>query len=353
MSPYTAKIVHRGQRLLYVDAFAGPGRFEDGPSGSPIIICQAVEKYAKGRAQAVFVNKDPQHHEQLKNILIAGGWDKFASPVLGDAANVLRGLASKMSNESIFLYIDPFGLQCEFDVLEPFLQRNKAYSTELLINLSMPVIHRLAARDSFLSGNFGEHVPAFHQKLTRTLGGDYWKDILLAKNGLDTKTREKLIVDGYMHRLSETDYLRYTGYCPIQVNRESRTKYFMVFASPHPDAMLLFNDEMLKAFNEFMHEEETRGTLFAGQPWTEWHNTNELKKLIIRYVRQYPGRTRLELWPKIVSENFMRFTSSEYKKAVSELVDMGSIVCPTPYPSPTRKTKRMNDDCVLVPKAER
>ena len=350
MSPYTAKIVHRGQRLLYVDAFAGPGRFEDGRVGSPLIICQAAEKYAKGRAQAVFVNKDLHHHEQLKNILITEGWDKFAFPVLGDATQVLRGVATKMSNESIFLYIDPFGLQCEFDVLEPFLQRSKAFSTELLINLSMPIIHRLAARDSFLSGTFSEHVPAFHEKLTRTLGGDYWKDILLANNGLDTKTREKLIMDSYMRRLSETDYLRYTGYCPIQVNRDSRTKYYMVFASPHPDAMLLFNDEMLKAFNEYMHEEETRGTLFAGQPWTEWHDTNRLKQLILRYVAQYPGSTRKELWPKIVADHFMRFTSSQYKDTVSKMVKAGEVRCPTPFPSSIRKTSKMNDDCVLEPK---
>jgi three-Cys-motif partner protein len=49
MSPYMAKVNQRGQPILVLDAFAGPGRFDDGQPGSPLIICQAAEKYAKGR----------------------------------------------------------------------------------------------------------------------------------------------------------------------------------------------------------------------------------------------------------------------------------------------------------------
>ena len=44
MSPYIAKINKLGRPLLLIDGYAGPGVFEDGKPGSPLIICQAAEK---------------------------------------------------------------------------------------------------------------------------------------------------------------------------------------------------------------------------------------------------------------------------------------------------------------------
>jgi hypothetical protein len=110
------------------------------------------------------------------------------------------------------------------------------------------------------------------------LGGDYWKEALLTE-GLLTKQREEMIVKGYITKLSENGYLEYTGYCPIQATRESRTKYYMIFASPHPDAMLLLNDAMLKSFEEFMTEAEFSDTLFSDLSWTDWCNTQEIKRI--------------------------------------------------------------------------
>ncbi len=47
MSPYMAKIVTRKQPILVFDGYAGPGVFNNGRTGSPMIICQVGEKYAK------------------------------------------------------------------------------------------------------------------------------------------------------------------------------------------------------------------------------------------------------------------------------------------------------------------
>src|SRR4249920_586648 len=47
MTPYLAKVNTRGQPILLIDGYAGPGIFEDGAAGSPLIICDKAEKWAK------------------------------------------------------------------------------------------------------------------------------------------------------------------------------------------------------------------------------------------------------------------------------------------------------------------
>ena len=122
MSPYTAKIVNKGYPLLFIDAFAGPGKTADGEAGSPLIICQAAEKFAKGKYRAIFVNKNPQYHQELQSILEKANWNTSAKAMLGDGPIILKSVVPLLSNQSVFLYIDPFGLDCEFNTIEPFLE---------------------------------------------------------------------------------------------------------------------------------------------------------------------------------------------------------------------------------------
>jgi len=346
--PYVAKIIRKGQPLLFIDAFAGPGLTEDHEPGSPFLICQAAEKYAPNSYQAIFVNNDVKYHERLKELLTKANF-RSAIPVLADGQELLREIAPILSTQSVFLYIDPFGLDCEFDVIQPFLERNPQFSTEILINLNISGLHRLAARNAWLSGEGdSEQIKSWHEKLTRTLGGDYWRDILLTEN-LETKRREQMLVHGYKKRLSSTGYLTYTGSCPIQKHDINATKYHMIFASPHPDAMVLFNDSMCKAFNEYMTEETNKDTLFANLNWEDWRDTRELVDIVVEYTIRHPGLTRKSLWPRILKDHFMRFMEKEYRTAVKEAVDDNRIVCSTPIGSKTRPTKRLNDDCVLMP----
>jgi hypothetical protein len=214
----------------------------------------------------------------------------------------------------------------------------------------MSGIHRLAAHKAITEGKADmKQITQFHDKLSRTLGGDYWKEILLENSSLDTKTKEVMLIEQYRNRLSSSGYLNYTGACPVLQRRDSATKYYMVFASGHPHAIVKMNDAMCTAFNEYMNDEETKDTMFAGLHWTAWHNFDEFARIIKEYVLRYPGKSRSELFPLIVKDHFMRFTESEYKKSVTLAVQNGLIDCSTPYPSTIRRTKALNDQCILMP----
>ena len=350
ISPYLAKISRRPEKIILIDAFAGAGKFGNNEAGSPLIICKAAEKYAKGKYKAFFVNRKQRDHFQLQSIIKAANWDSSAIPVLGDSKDFLKSIVPALDRNSVFLYLDPFGLKdCQFSVLTPFLERDTRYSTEILINLSMPIMHRLAGREAWLANPQSNLLEERHKTLTSILGGDYWKSFLLAEADMSPKEREIAVIEGYTKLLAKT--LPYTGYCPVRETPTSQTKYFIIFASRHKDTMVLMNDSMVNAFNKYMNEVENDGTLFAQLHWRNWRDSRELENIIKQYVSKYPNNTRKDLWREIVCDHFMKFAESEYKEAVNALVTRNDIYCSTPIGSEIRKTKQLNDRCILVPKS--
>lgn len=122
MPPYLAKVATLGKPIILIDAFAGPGKFEDGSAGSPLIICQAAERRVRGSYQAIFVNREKEHHDQLSHVLSSFIEQKKAIPIHGTADELLAQVRGLLGDHTIFLYLDPFGLKgCEFSVIEPFL----------------------------------------------------------------------------------------------------------------------------------------------------------------------------------------------------------------------------------------
>jgi three-Cys-motif partner protein len=341
MPPYLNKLNRRENKILLIDAFAGPGKFENGDEGSPFIFCRAAEKYVPSKYEVLFINNNEDHHEKLLKHLKQENLDKKAKAILGDSTETLNELSSLFSQPlTILLYMDPFGLGIPFETLRPFL--NRKYSTELLINLSAPILHRLAGKDATKLDE--ETVEQRHGKLTSIFGGDYWKKHLW-NEAIPAKQREEGLVKEYMSMLTKSGNLKYTGACPIQATRESQTKYYMIFVSGHQDAMILLNDNMVKNFENFMTEQETQGTMFADLSWKDWRDTKEIKRIAFEAIEKQPGRTREDVWIAILKEHFLRFTGTEYRKAIKELLQENLIESPTSRRSRTT----LNDDCVLNP----
>lgn len=121
MSPYLAKVSRLNRPILLIDAYAGPGVFDDGSSGSPLIMCQAAETFAKGNYVAFFVNNDEAYQKKLDMIFQKEGWSRSAHALFADSHQLLQYLPSMLADQTVFLYLDPFGLNgCEFALLEPF-----------------------------------------------------------------------------------------------------------------------------------------------------------------------------------------------------------------------------------------
>ncbi len=344
LTAYLPKVNRLGRPILIVDGFAGPGKFEDGSEGSPLIICALAEQYAKGKYRAFFINKDRDHHEKLKSTLAEQALvEPAANPILGDTVALLPSLRQNIRDHTVFLYLDPFGpTGSPFSLLEPFLKRNQTFSTEIVLMVHMPIVHRLAARNAVREGREGDAlIQQYHVKMTETFGGEYWKPIMFNPDDqLSPEAREFQLMNAYERKLGQ--YLPFVGSCPVRASKHERIKYFIVFASRHHDTMLLMNDIMAQAYFGHMHDVAVAGTLFERTHWQDERLITGLRDVILLQVSKNPGFSRKALWVKIVRDNFMRYLEKEYRQTVQQLVDEGALMSPTP-----RKTKRLNDDCQL------
>lgn len=340
MPAYLGKVARLGREILLVDGRAGPGVFDDGSYGSPIIMCEAAERYARDKYVALFVNNSQSHHERLERNLAERGWLDHAIPIQGDSTAFLTTLSLHLRDQTVFVYLDPFGLRgCEFETLKPFLTRPMSYSTEIVLNVSMPVTHRLAATNAVAEGRISNpRITRYHELLSEVFGGDYWKDIYWSD--LTAEQKELALIAEYQRRISK--YLPYTGSCPVRESRSSRVRYFITFASRHPDAMLLMNDTMCSAYYGQMHQKDYEGTLFAETDWRSPQSASELDAIILQKAKANPGLTRKDLWLTIVQEHFMRFTAKEYRNCIKGLMADRKL-------EPTRDpvTGRLNDTCKI------
>ncbi len=344
MPAYLAKVATLGKPIILIDAFAGPGRFDDGAAGSPLIMCQVAEKRVPGKYLAIFVNHTKAHHDALAKVLSHFVDQKKAIPIHGAADTLLAKVREVLGDHTVFLYLDPFGLKgCEFSVIEPFFRRDRGYSTEVVINLSVPTMFRLAARRAVAAGRSQEpRIVAFHNRLTGVLGGDYWKEFLWDDSS-STEAKAESVMKVYREKILGDETPRaFSGSCPVREKTGSGIKYYVTFYSRHRDAMLLMNNAMCAAYHKRMHQAATDGTLFQNTHWKDGRATQDLASIVVSAVRDAPRKSRLELWVDIVQKEFMRFTDSEYKNAVRDLVKDKRLCF-----EDVRGTQRLNDEVRL------
>jgi three-Cys-motif partner protein len=345
LPPYLSKVSKLGRRIILIDAFAGPGKFEDGQPGSPLIISQMAEKYVAGQYLVFFVNHEHAHHDSLVKLLAPFIKKEQVIPILGTAEDLLANVGSLLTDQTLFLYLDPFALTgWQFSTIEPFLGRDKRYSTEIVINLSVPTMHRLAARKAVAAGRHSQsRVRSFHDRLTKVLGGDYWQEILWDyAQGPDEKAER--VLAKYRAKLQGAG-ATYTGSCPVREKDDSVLKYFITFCSRHPDALVLMNDAMCKAYNEQVHAATCATTVFQNTNWKEGRDLKRLREVVVKAVGEAPGRRRADIWLEITRSHFMCFLASEFKSVVDQLCKDGVMEF-----IDVKKTGRLNDDALLYPK---
>ena len=281
MTPYLNKVARLDKQIILIDAFAGPGKFEDGTIGSPLIICNAAEENVKNLYKAIFVNKERRYHKDLTGHLRTFIKQKKVIPIHGTAQDLLEEISGKLTGQTIFLYIDPFAYTgFEFSMIEPFITRDRAYSTEIVINLNVPVKHRLASANAIAAGRHNSEIERHHRKLSKVLGGDYWKEILLdTSKGAESQASEVMMK--YREKISKLG-LPYTGSCPVREKEGRSIKYYITFCSRHPDAMELMNDIMCKAYHQRMYYAATIDTLFEN---TDWRHERSIDASLLLYIK--------------------------------------------------------------------
>ena len=140
----------RHQRLLYVDGFCGPGRYEGGEVGSPLVALDVADSHQPSlgqRPEFVFIDERHDRLEHLRAELAAGSRQSRYSirvlcgrfdEVFPQVLTAIGGPAPRLP--PMFVFIDPFGFAgVPYSLVTRILRYPRA---EVLVRLDTDGVNR-------------------------------------------------------------------------------------------------------------------------------------------------------------------------------------------------------------------
>ena len=354
LQPYLAKIATQKAPILIVDAFAGPGKFDDGEPGSPLIICQSIQEALSRNISvpisALCIDDDKELFSKLCRLIEPF---TFAEARHGKFGDYIQEIQEKAKDHSVFLYVDPFTVEgLDWISLDSVFQHLSVshMSIEILMNFNARSFARrglatlkLAVPDSDPAIEDVEEIdaplvtPPSIEPLNRVVGGDWWQDVLKSSASFPEKLQR--ITDGICERLSR----RFREVCqhPIKaLPHHSVPKYYLIFASRHPHALILMNDEMVKSLHTLADLAKPEDpTLFEMRPTELVPDTEKLPPIILKHASQPTERSTVIL--NVIRECFGYFSRKEIRGSIEQLLKDGKLG------SETGKT-RINDTVKVV-----
>lgn len=287
--PYFNKILSMGNPILYVDCFAGKGKFDDGKNGSPLTALQSLE-----RSMAVYRGRLPMpdvlmkfielnHADDLINNLAgqsAGRCQVISGRFEDNIIPLLQKSISQYRQLNVFLYVDPYGVK----VLNANLFDSVATAfrtAELLINLNSFGFIREACRVKKISfrerenevfsdlEEYDSSILESVQELDNIAGGPYWQAVIdkYGRREIDCYEAEKEFSRLYKERLRKN--YAYVLDMPIRLKPGQHPKYRMVHATNHPDGCILMADNIAKRTDRLVVEIQNGGQMTLLQQTAE------------------------------------------------------------------------------------
>jgi len=266
-------------RLLYIDAFAGPGEYSKGEDGSPLVILKAARDHSlkvSSELVCLFIESNDDRYEHLMEVLER---EKPSLP-----ANVkFRALHGRFTDQltEIFAYadeqrkrraptlafVDPFGFsQAPFSALKKLMTYPKS---EVFVNFMYEEINR------FLS------LPQLAEHFDVQFGTPEWREAIKIA---DPNERLLFIHDLYLKQLrTVARYVR----AFLMVNKSNTADYFLFFATKSLEGLEAMKHAMWKVdpagefrFSDFTESRNQLPFSFAVEPDYPW-----LKEIIVHNFR--------------------------------------------------------------------
>lgn len=258
IQPYFNKVMSTGVPIVYIDGFAGKGKFDDGTKGSPLLVkeklyqAKSISNFATP-ISAYFV--EYEYADELKSNLC----DDSLHVVQGDYRVKVKEILDNNQKKNIFLYVDPYGIKyLDFGIFAN-LDTTKYKSVELLLNLNSFGFLREACRLLKVNVDTDDVMPDFAvsandikndiQNMNLIAHGTYWQDIVedYRQGKLDIFQAEERFLAKYMKELGKT--FSYVCKIPIRFSKSKLAKYQMIFATNHKHGVFLMADKMIECNN--------------------------------------------------------------------------------------------------------
>lgn len=224
----------RGQDLVYVDGFAGPGEYTNHPEGSPIAALRSVTDalslagsgWIAGDVHCAFIEADHARMEHLRSRVRQLELHRRVKAHLIEAS-FTEGLVRLRSQtprafssaHPLLIFVDPFGATgAPFGVVANILG---SPCSEVLVNLDADGIGRIFQA--------GETARA-EDRLTEVFGDISWRTALSRDVPFSALCRQ--VLDLYKAQLRSLPNCRYVFSFGMRTS-SSAINYYLVFASQH------------------------------------------------------------------------------------------------------------------------
>jgi len=218
------------ERLIYIDGFAGPGEYEDGEDGSPIVVLKALKNHSrqgnfKSKFRNLFIEICKERADHLRKVIEdrvepLPSWIKY-EVITNDFNQYIKGLMKYLEDNKLSLapaltFVDPFGWKdLNYNVLSDLMKFEKG---ELLITFMAGFLDRFVWDDA--------HLPS----IRKLFSDDQIKEI---KKIEKTEDRERQIMEYFLKNLMEMiksktkveniKYLAFSAY-----NSANRLEYYLI-----------------------------------------------------------------------------------------------------------------------------
>lgn len=253
-------------RIVYIDGFAGPGRYSQGEDGSPIIALKALLDHPRfqnpdrrGEVVFLFIESDEERANALQEELTAlkserpfpewlkydvkkGEFDTQTTKLLDD----LKRQGKQM--DPTFAFIDPFGYKgLPLQTISRIVQNNRC---ECLINFMYEAFTRHAGKsESWIQDEWDQ-----------LFGTQEWRDIWS-----DTDPKRKFDKAVELYR--------------FQLIRQAKLKYVRTFAmrdsNNQPEYVLFFGTNNLKGLSQ-MKQAMWKADPQRGQVFSDWTDVSQM-----------------------------------------------------------------------------
>ncbi|MBN2562799.1 MAG: three-Cys-motif partner protein TcmP [Phycisphaerae bacterium] len=335
LTPYLPKVCCLGKPVVVVDCFAGPGRFEDGAEGSPLIIAKAVVRMAqKDKAvSALLIEEKKGLFERLRTNL--GPYKSCCRVERGSFGDCAEEIAKLARNHTVFVYLDPYGIKpLRFATLAAIYENiQRGSSVEVLLNLNTPSLVRngLAVLKCAQPGDMEYDLAvAQDEEVDHTMtaedldsiaGGKYWRKVVCGKGAF--ADMEQACLREYMNVMSS--YFDQICSYGVRARYEHTVpKYRLVFGSRHPDAFVLMNDAVCNARDDFLGKQRVKGYLFDMRGEDEIHDPDRLREAILSELTASMSRENLVL--RSMRKVFGEYKEAEHKRMIADLIKSGRVL---------------------------
>lgn len=168
------------RRLVYLDGYAGRGRYEDGrPASAELIMRMAQDQYAKVDLawSCWFVERDADSANALASVVAEyAARGVTARAHHGDVLEVWDQVVADAATCPFFLFLDPCGLGVPFDRLVGLMNGNRRQMwppTEFLLNFSLDAVRRIGGQASSEHPN-----PVTMARMDSAVVGGWWLSLI-------------------------------------------------------------------------------------------------------------------------------------------------------------------------------